>query len=233
VYDEHGELGPVVQSHLGEAEVVEACSLEDISGALRDDPAQAVLVNIAGDEDVRRQIGPIRQCSKATPVIACSVPRAWKRAEDSGALGYLTKPVSREDLCRVLQQVAGGVRRVLVVDDDPDACDLFSRMLRTCDGSLDVATADSGRAALSLLRREPPDLVLLDIVMDDMDGWEVIRRMQTDGSVPAVPTVFLSAQDPADAPLRSEFLLVAVDGGLPLGKLLQCSLDVSEALLSP
>jgi CheY-like chemotaxis protein len=233
VCDETGELRAAFEHLLDEAELVEARDLEGIRQALRQGPVQSVLVNVAHGVDPRHQIEPVRRCASTTPVIACSVPRAWQRAEEYGAVGYLTKPVGRQVLHEVIQEAGTEIRRVLVVDDDPDACDLFSRMLYLCDSSLEVLTATSGQEALDILRGVQLDLVLLDIVMADMDGWEVVRQMRINPSLPAVPTVFLTAQDPADEPLRSEFLLATVDQGLPLEKLLRCSLELSASLLSP
>ena len=75
--------------------------------------------------------------------------------------------------------------------------------------------------------------MLLDIVMPDMDGWQVLESMTGDGGIPKAPTFLLSAQDPADQPLRSRFLLATMDEGLSLSKLLHCSLELSKLLLEP
>ena len=130
--------------------------------------------------------------------------------------------------------MAGGpVRLVLVVDDDPDVLELFGRMLLACDAGLEVVAASSGRGALGELRRETPDLMLLDIVMPDLDGWHVLASMVEDGTIDTVPTFLVSAQDPADQPPVSHFFLAAIDRGLSLSELLACSLDVSARILRP
>jgi hypothetical protein len=70
-------------------------------------------------------------------------------------------------------------------------------------------------------------------VMPDIDGWQVLESMAEDDGVPKAPTFLVSAQDPADQPLRSRFMLATMDEGLSLSKLLHCSLEISKLLLEP
>src|SRR6185369_6606050 len=81
--------------------------------------------------------------------------------------------------------------RVLVVDDTADNLFLMSALL---EAHYDVATAASGELALAAMKSAtPPDLVLLDIVMPGMDGYEVMRRLRRDGATAHVPVIFLTA----------------------------------------
>jgi CheY-like chemotaxis protein len=120
---------------------------------------------------------------------------------------------------------------VLVVDDDADAHQLFRRMLQAQDEALEVVTASSGTEALETLRQQPFDLMLLDIRMPDMDGWEVLAAVRADDTLADVPTLFVSAQDPADRTPSSPFLLATIGEGLSLRKVVDCALDVSTLLL--
>jgi two-component system OmpR family response regulator len=81
--------------------------------------------------------------------------------------------------------------RVLVVDDEPPITELLSTALRYM--GYDVATAHSGSAALESASRMPPDLVVLDVMLPDIDGFEVCRRLRADGDF--VPVIFLTARD--------------------------------------
>ncbi|MBI3450957.1 MAG: response regulator [Acidobacteria bacterium] len=69
-------------------------------------------------------------------------------------------------------------KRVLVVDDDADVLELTSTVLR--DGGYVVTTAGNGRDGLQAARRENPDLILLDINMPGIDGWEALRLLRLD-----------------------------------------------------
>jgi two-component system OmpR family response regulator len=82
-------------------------------------------------------------------------------------------------------------RRLLVVDDEPDIVELLSASLRYA--GFEVAGATSGRQALAEARRFRPELILLDVMMPDLDGFEVVRRLRGDGG--RTPVLFLTARD--------------------------------------
>jgi two-component system alkaline phosphatase synthesis response regulator PhoP len=84
------------------------------------------------------------------------------------------------------------VRRVLVVDDER-SIRLLCRVNLSASG-IDVLEADNGTTALELARRERPDLVLLDVMMPDLDGWTVARELADDERTREIPIVFLTAR---------------------------------------
>ena len=81
--------------------------------------------------------------------------------------------------------------RILVVDDEPSIVDSVSTALRY--EGFDVETAGTGRTALAAAQERTPDLVVLDVMLPDLDGLEVTRRMRADGL--RVPVLFLTARD--------------------------------------
>ncbi len=168
-------------------EIVDARGLELVIHALHACPAHAVLINAPTTEDLLVSMASAAQHVRDTPLIGCSVPRAVGRAVEAGALGHLVKPVTRAQLKRALASVRGEVSRVLVVDDDPDVLSLFQRMLHACDETLEVQTTTSGWEALGLLGKGGVDLLLLDVVMPEMDGWEVFERMAQDETMAGTP----------------------------------------------
>jgi two-component system, OmpR family, response regulator len=84
--------------------------------------------------------------------------------------------------------------RILVVDDEPSITELLSTALRYM--GYDVVTAKTGSAALDAAGREPPDLIVLDVMLPDIDGFEVCRRLRADGDF--VPVIFLTAREGED-----------------------------------
>ncbi|MDC0675736.1 sensor histidine kinase [Nannocystis radixulma] len=80
---------------------------------------------------------------------------------------------------------------VLLVDDEPHSLKLLSDAL--IDQPFAVAVASDGEMALSQIHREPPDLVLLDVVMPRMDGFEVCRRLQADPATRDIPIIFMTS----------------------------------------
>jgi two-component system phosphate regulon response regulator PhoB len=81
-------------------------------------------------------------------------------------------------------------KKVLIVDDEPDAVD-FTKEVVEGEG-YSVVTASDGSKGLAAMRREKPDLVILDVQMPDMDGFEVFQEMKKDESLKSIPVVMLT-----------------------------------------
>jgi CheY-like chemotaxis protein len=96
---------------------------------------------------------------------------------------------------------------ILVVDDTPANIDIIIEILGDLD---DVAVALDGEDALDILSEEKTDLVLLDIMMPGMDGYEVCRRMKDNPELKDIPVIFLSGNDQA-AEKEKGMALGAVD----------------------
>lgn len=89
------------------------------------------------------------------------------------------------------QAAAASPPNILIVDDTPANLDLLSGMLR--ERSYRIRAAISGKLALQAALNEPPDLILLDINMPEMDGYEVCRRLKAEEKLKEIPVIFLSA----------------------------------------
>jgi len=89
-----------------------------------------------------------------------------------------------------------GSQRVLLVDDEP-AMRAVCRLNLEVEG-FDVIEAAEGREALAVALRERPDLVLLDVMMPSMDGYDVARRLQSNPATSKIPVVFMTALAAAD-----------------------------------
>jgi len=82
--------------------------------------------------------------------------------------------------------------RIFVIDDEPDMVDLLATILRS-DG-FDVDTDTHGRSALARVLADPPDLVLLDLMMPDLDGMELLKLLRLDPKGARVPVLVVSAR---------------------------------------
>jgi signal transduction histidine kinase len=96
---------------------------------------------------------------------------------------------------------------VLVVDDSPESLDLVKQVL---GADYKVRVAISGEAGLKLARQAPPDIILLDVLMPGMDGYEVCRQLKADPALADVPVIFITAMDEVEDEERG-FSVGAVD----------------------
>ena len=142
--------------------------------------------------ETRRRPGDLHQ--KSTVIAISSDPSIEKRAIDVGVALFLKKPVERADLNRAIARVsAPESKRVLVVDDDPDALDLVVAML---DGNgYDIETAKTGPDAIEEVNRSKPDAMILDIMLPEMDGFEVVHRLSLNPNLASIPVIMMTARD--------------------------------------
>ncbi len=83
-------------------------------------------------------------------------------------------------------------RTILIVDDEEDVLDLLQLVFET--SGFTVRRASNGKAAVSSAYESPPDVILLDVMMPEMDGWQVLRTLKGDERTRSVPVVMLSAR---------------------------------------
>jgi len=103
-------------------------------------------------------------------------------------------------------------KRLLVIDDEPALLAAVGARLR--GAGYDVRTAEGGEAGLGAARAEPPDLVVLDVRMPGMDGWDVCQAIRSDPAIASTPVLFLTGNVQERAMARAE----AVGGDALLGK---------------
>jgi CheY-like chemotaxis protein len=112
-----------------------------------------------------------------------------------GAAEYLVKPVHREELLEALGRCVAPLREgrtVVVIDDERVDLDLIEAVLVPEGWS--VVRASGGEEGVQLVRRERPAVVLLDLLMPDVDGFEVIDALHVDPRTAAIPVVVLTAK---------------------------------------
>ncbi|MBD3244318.1 MAG: response regulator [Chitinivibrionales bacterium] len=93
-------------------------------------------------------------------------------------------------------------KRVLIIDDEHIIRYTTSVLLKK--HGIEALTAETGRQGIDAARQEQPDMILLDIMMPDMDGWAVIDELGKDQSTASIPVVLFTAGDPTDTQRRAE-----------------------------
>jgi len=103
-------------------------------------------------------------------------------------------PAPREGLLTALNRLDGRVNRVAIIEDEPDAARLLRRILQA-RGEYQVFEAHDGRAGLNLIRREQPDLILLDLMMPELDGFTLLEIVKSEEELRNVPVIVVTAKD--------------------------------------
>jgi signal transduction histidine kinase/CheY-like chemotaxis protein len=232
-YDETAAIRALRETMGDNVEFVEAITPDDVGTALAAAPAHALLLNAATTDALLPLLSQLRRQALDTPVIGCVMPSPIDHALAAGALEYLIKPVTRADLRAALAMVNRPVRQILVVDDDPDVRQLLARMLRSLDRQLVVTTAGDGEAAWRALEASPIDLILLDLMLVQETGWNLLARLRQTARLCTIPVIIVSAQDPTDQPTNSDLLIVTMDEGITPTRLLRCVQQMSATLLAP
>lgn len=128
------------------------------------------------------------------PVIMVSMMDHEGVALKLGATAFVSKPIDRPAISRILKRhVAGKPKKsILVVDDDSSTRELMGELLRK--EGFDSVLASSGQEAIKKLEGLSPDLILLDLLMPGMSGFEVIHEIKNSGQFPAVPIIVLTSE---------------------------------------
>ncbi len=129
------------------------------------------------------------------PVTMVTITDEQSKGFSLGASDYMTKPIDRERLRELLKKfrAASGDQMVLVVDDESDTRDMLRRMLNA--EGWKVTDAENGRAALDKLAEMRPTLILLDLMMPEMDGFEFLAEVRKDADLSGIPVVVVTAAD--------------------------------------
>jgi len=127
------------------------------------------------------------------PVVVASVDAEHARQIGSGAAAYITKPIAEDDIKRTLRDIlVGKVASVLVVEDEEDTRRLIAETLG--EHGVEVRTAANGVEGLAQLASFRPEVILLDLMMPQMDGFEFLKRLKADPSRSLIPVVVLTAK---------------------------------------
>jgi len=127
------------------------------------------------------------------PVIIVSVVDDYQLGFSLGAAGYLVKPIDRDQLIKLLEGLKLQTDKVMVVEDQEEDLRLLSLILD--EAGYVVIPATSGGEALERLSSEKPGLIILDLIMPGIDGFEVLRNLRESTALNRIPVVICTAKD--------------------------------------
>jgi signal transduction histidine kinase/CheY-like chemotaxis protein len=131
------------------------------------------------------------------PVIGVPLPHPERLAARLGVAAYLSKPVKRAELLQAIQRLDCPITTLLVIDDDARFVRLVRRYLGRpgAQPAYTLLSAHNGEEGIAAARAGKPDLILLDLVLPDAGGEEILARLRGDRSLASVPVMVVSAQE--------------------------------------
>src|SRR5262245_356252 len=128
------------------------------------------------------------------PVVMATITDQQRKGMALGAAGYLTKPIDRNQLIALLRPFQARVRRtrVLIVEDDPAQRMSIRSILEPQQWR--VTEAENGRIALDLLAKEIPDIILIDLMMPEMDGFQLVTALREHTDLQRHPSILNSEE---------------------------------------
>jgi signal transduction histidine kinase/CheY-like chemotaxis protein/HAMP domain-containing protein len=200
VIDDDATARELIADHLkaeGFSVVTAAGGVEGLKLARELRPTAITLDVIMPDLDGWSVLAALRQDPELAdiPVIMITIVDEHRRGVALGAAGYLTKPIDRERLHRLVSRFRAPVppTRVLVVEDDAVQRE---RMRGWLEGpQWTVREAENGRDALNRIQESKPDVILLDLMMPEMDGFAVVAALQKDAGWRDIPVIVITSLD--------------------------------------
>jgi signal transduction histidine kinase/DNA-binding response OmpR family regulator len=177
--------------------VTAAGGLEGIKVAKELRPVAITLDVMMPDLDGWSVLAALRQDAQLadTPVIIVTILDEQRRGMALGAAGYLVKPIERERLHNLLQRFrsAEPPTRILLVDDDAMQRERVRSWFEGQHWS--ITEAGNGREALARLEEGHPDLIVLDLMMPEMNGFQLVAALQQNGAWRDIPVIVVTAHD--------------------------------------
>lgn len=200
-------------------EAFEAMKLLARIDGLSVEPATAVafagLFKMVRNGSIKPDDVVVINCSGHTfPVEKQILGDQWARQVDVSKMGRVALP--EEGLLAALEQVETTISRIVVIEDKPDAARLISRILQTKGHQVEIAY--EGNSGMELIRRTKPDVIITDLMMPGVDGFQVVDMLKADPELSRIPIVVLTAKDLT--PRERERLSGQIDALLQKGSFL-------------
>jgi signal transduction histidine kinase/CheY-like chemotaxis protein len=228
VVDSDPAVAALARRHLEGYRVVQVPDTRHLAGEILAHHPRAVVYNVPPSDQPSNSAADI---SQPVPVIQCSLPSLTWAAEHLGVAACLNKPVTGAQLLAEIDRLEN-VRQVLTIDDEQGFCQLIKQILETTGRPFEVQYAHNGQDGLEAIRTHLPDLVLLDMMMPDLDGLQVLEKMRQEPGLATIPVILLTATGYMDDALaqRSSQVVISRPDGLRLQEVLNCIRAAIEVL---
>lgn len=148
------------------------------------------------------------------PVIIISIINEKNLGLSLGAIEYMTKPVDKFHLLSCIKKIKNKINNILVIEDSPQDAELI-KMLLEPEG-YHIQIAKDGADGLTAIKKQPPELLLLDLMMPNMSGFEVVRQLKANTATEKIPIIIVSAKTLTE--VEAEYLHQHTEGLLVKGQ---------------
>jgi CheY-like chemotaxis protein len=207
VVDDERDILSLLQHHLstqGYQVITATTGAQAIAKAISEKPDLITLDLLLPDRhglDVLRELKERPQTTRI-PVVVLSVAQDETDGYRLGALDYIVKPVDENQLLETISQILHSKGKILIAEDTEDTATMLFELLSRY--GYQTLLAANGYEALAVARREQPGLILLDLKMPGMDGYEALTHLKKDPQTRSIPILVMSAHavDPVQERLR-------------------------------
>lgn len=190
-----GPLQLATLRRLDGCDIVRVTKLGDLSSLVERHQPAALVVNSEGS-DLPVTTQTWSACVPPDlPIIALPLQDRFTSPEPLNVHEFLLKPVARERLLQAIDSLHRELETILIVDDDLQLVELLSRMLESAGRGWRTIKSFCGQEALNRMFREPPDLVLLDLALPQVDGLTVLETMRANRPLEGIPVIVISAHE--------------------------------------
>jgi threonine synthase len=157
--------------------------------------AFAGLFRMVADGQIRPEDVIVVNCSGHTfPVEKFLLGDGWQRSVRVDQEGNVALDVQEEGLLASLENLDRHVGRIAIIEDDPDSARLLRRVLQA-QGEYEIDEAHDGQIGLEMVRENVPDLILLDLMMPDFDGFALIDALKAEERLCNIPVIVVTAKE--------------------------------------
>jgi CheY-like chemotaxis protein len=219
----------VIERYLDRYHVERVANVDQATRLMAAGRASALLFCSSEDAESWKQV----PCDEPSvhPIAYCPLRKATQVPQDLGAAGYLVKPVTTAQLNAALRRLGRRWRTVGIVEDQAEMADLMSQMILRIRPTAQTWRAADGRAALQGLRERRPDVLLLDLLLPHLNGYELLHDMRRDERLRGVPVVIITGAEDRDERIVADMVGITRSGGMTVGEAMACLKRGLDSLL--
>ena len=214
LYEPEEFLSGILNDHEEQVEFLHLQSIPAMIEAANTTPAHIVVINAPNMNDLLVKMEQAAKGIKETPILGCAFMPSRQKLVESGAVEYIQKPFSIKKLRAILRKVSPELRKILIIDDNIEVQQLIARVLSLHNEAVEILLASTAAEALAILAEKQPDVILLDLALPDINGWQLMTQLKKDPGYAGIPIVIISAHDLNDAAPSSRGIMLTQHGGV-------------------